>query len=99
MFAIFEVGGKQYKVEQGQNIYVDKLDKKPGDVVVFDEIMMTSNNVGTPFVNGANVSAKVIKHGKHKKINIIKFKSKKHHLKRQGHRQQYTQLLIESIKA
>lgn len=99
MFAIFQTGGKQYKVQQGENIYVEKLDKKPGEVVVFNEIMMVDSKIGNPYVSGASVSAKVVKHGKQKKIRIIKFKSKKHHLKRQGHRQPYTQLVIESIKA
>ena len=99
MFAIFQTGGKQYKVQQGENIYVEKLDKKPGEIIVFNEIMMVGQKIGNPFVSGASVSAKVVKHGKGKKIRIIKFKSKKHHLKRQGHRQPYTQLVIESIKA
>lgn len=99
MFAIFQTGGKQYKVQQGENIYVEKLDKKPGEIIEFNEIMMVGQKIGNPFVSGASVSAKVVKHGKGKKIRIIKFKSKKHHLKRQGHRQPYTQLVIESIKA
>ncbi len=99
MFAIFQTGGKQYKVQQGESIYVEKLDNKPGESITFNEIMMVDSKIGTPFVQGASVTAKVVKHGKGPKIRIIKFKSKKHHLKRQGHRQPYTQLLIESIKA
>ncbi len=99
MFAIFQTGGKQYKVQQGENIYVEKLDCKPGETITFNEIMMVDSKIGTPFVQGASVTAKVVKHGKGPKIRIIKFKSKKHHMKRQGHRQPYTQLLIESIKA
>lgn len=99
MFAIFQTGGKQYKVQQGESIYVEKLDNKPGESITFNEIMMVDSKIGTPFVQGASITAKVVKHGKGPKIRIIKFKSKKHHLKRQGHRQPYTQLLIESIKA
>ena len=99
MFAIFQTGGKQYKVQQGESIYVEKLDNKPGESITFNEVMMVDSKIGTPFVQGASVTAKVVKHGKGPKIRIIKFKSKKHHLKRQGHRQPYTQLLIESIKA
>ncbi|MGL4950922.1 MAG: 50S ribosomal protein L21 [Mycoplasma sp.] len=99
MFAIFQTGGKQYKVQQGENIYVEKLDIEPGKNITFNEIMMVDSKIGTPFVSGASVVAKVVKHGKGEKIKIIKFKSKKHHMKRQGHRQPYTQLIIESIKA
>lgn len=99
MFAIFQTGGKQYKVQQGQTIYVEKLDLEVGSSVSFDEVIMVEGKIGKPFVSGALVNAKVVKQGKQKKINIIKFKSKKHHMKRQGHRQPYTQLVIESIKA
>lgn len=99
MFAIFQTGGKQYKVQQGEVIYVEKLDNEVGSLVSFDQVVMVEGKVGAPFVKGAVVTAKVTKQGKQKKINIIKFKSKKHHLKRQGHRQPYTQLVIESIKA
>lgn len=99
MFAIFLIGGKQYKVQEGDNIYVEKIDKAESDKVIFSEIMMVGSKIGTPYVNGASVSAKIVKHGKAKKIKIIKFHSKKHYMKRQGHRQPYTQLLIESIKA
>ncbi|MGL4950700.1 MAG: 50S ribosomal protein L21 [Mycoplasma sp.] len=99
MFAIFQTGGKQYKVQQGENIYVEKLDIEPGKKITFNEIMMVDSKIGTPFVEGANVVATVVKHGKGEKIKIIKFKSKKHHMKRQGHRQPYTKLVIDSIKA
>lgn len=99
MFAIFQTGGKQYKVQQGEKIYVEKLDNKPGETITFNEVMMVDSKIGSPYVSGASVVAKVVKHGKGPKIRIIKFKSKKHHLKRQGHRQPYTLLTIESIKA
>lgn len=97
MFAIFQTGGKQYKVQEGDFIYVEKLDAKEGDILTFSEILMVNEKIGKPFVNNASISAKVEKQGKQRKINIIKFKSKKHHLKRQGHRQPYTKLLITKI--
>ncbi len=99
MFAIFQTGGKQYKVKEGDFIFVEKLDSNVGDTIEFKEVLMAGSKVGNPFVNNAIVKAKVVKQGKNKKIRIIKFKSKKHHLKRQGHRQPYTKLSIESIKA
>lgn len=99
MFAIIQTGGKQYKVQQGENIYVEKLDNKIGEVITFNEVIMVDSKIGNPYVAGASVSAKIVKHGKGEKIKIIKFKSKKHHMKRQGHRQPYTQIVIESIKA
>lgn len=99
MFAIFQTGGKQYKVKEGDFIFVEKLDSNVGDTIEFKEILMAGSKFGKPFVQGAVVKAKVIKHGKNKKIRIIKFKSKKHHMKKQGHRQPYTKLSIESIKA
>ncbi|WP_303923172.1 50S ribosomal protein L21 [Ureaplasma parvum] len=97
MFAIFQTGGKQYKVQQGEKIYVEKLNLEIGSKVSFDQVIMVEGHVGTPFVKNALINATVIKQGKQKKISIIKFKSKKHHLKRQGHRQPYTQLVIDSI--
>lgn len=98
MFAIFETGGKQYKVSVGDVIYVEKLDVAVGKEIKFDKVLMTSNKIGSPQVNGAIVTATVEKQGKQKKIRIIKFKSKKHYYKRQGHRQPYTKLLIKDIK-
>lgn len=97
MFAVFQTGGKQYKVQQGDVIYVEKLDTAEGQDVTFDQVLMTESKVGTPFVAGASVVATVEKHGKQKKIRVIKFKSKKHHYKRQGHRQPYTKLVIKAI--
>ncbi|MBU3830815.1 MAG: 50S ribosomal protein L21 [Candidatus Ureaplasma intestinipullorum] len=99
MFAIFETGGKQYKVQQGDTIYVEKLDVADGKEVKFENILMVDNKFGQPYVKGASVVAVVEKHGRNKKIRIIKFKSKKHYYKRQGHRQPYTKLIIKSINA
>lgn len=99
MFAIFETGGKQYKVQQGDTIYVEKLDVADGKEVKFENILMVDNKFGQPYVKGASVVAVVEKHGRNKKIRIIKFKSKKHYYKRQGHRQPYTKLIIKYINA
>lgn len=98
MFAVLQTGGKQYKVSVGDVIYVEKLNAEIGKEIKFDQILMTSNKIGTPLVQGATVVAVVEKQGKNKKIRVIKFKSKKHHYKRQGHRQLYTKLTIKDIK-
>ena len=100
MQAIFVTGGKQYKVSEGDVIYVEKLDFE-GETVEFDNVLMTIDgdavNVGTPNVAGAKVTAKLIKNGKAKKIMVFKFKAKKNYRRRQGHRQPYTKLSIEKI--
>ncbi len=98
MFAIFQTGGKQYKVSEGDIIYVEKLKNAIGEKIIFDEIMMIDTKVGTPYLKNSTVTVTVENHGKQKKIRIIKFQSKKHHMKRQGHRQPYTKLLITKIK-
>ncbi len=98
MFAVLQTGGKQYKVSVGDTIYVEKLPVDIGKDIKFEEILMTSNKIGNPFVANASVIATVEKHGKQKKIRVIKFKSKKHHYKRAGHRQMYTKLSIKEIK-
>lgn len=97
MFAIFETGGKQYKVQKGDVIYVEKLEEKEGKSISFSNVLMIDSNVGTPFVKGASVTCKVEKQGKRKKIKIIKHKRYTRHLKRQGHRQPYTKLVVTSI--
>ena len=100
MQAIFVTGGKQYKVSEGDVIYVEKLDFE-GETVEFDNVLMTIDGdnvtVGTPSVEGAKVTAKLIKNGKSKKIMVFKFKAKKNYRRRQGHRQPYTKLSIEKI--
>ncbi|WP_412032388.1 50S ribosomal protein L21 [Malacoplasma muris] len=98
MFAIFITGGKQYEVKKGDTIYVEKLEAKEGTVVSFDKVLMVNANYGTPFVKNAKVSCKVEKHGKQKKISIIKHKRYSRYLKRQGHRQPYTKLVVTSIE-
>ena len=95
MKAIIKTGGKQYLVEKGSVIYIEKLDAKEGDTLVFDEVLMLDGKVGTPFVEGAKVTGKVLKHGKNKKIRIFKYVNKnKSTRKTQGHRQPYTKVEI-----
>ncbi len=103
MYAIIETGGKQLRVEVGQEIYVEKLDVEAGAEVVFDKVLVYSNKatkVGAPYVKGVTVKAKVEKQGKAKKITIFKYKAKNGSSHRkQGHRQPYTKLVIEAIEA
>lgn len=100
MQAIFVTGGKQYKVSEGDVIFVEKLELE-GETVEFDNVLMTIDGdnvtVGTPSVAGAKVTAKLIKNGKAKKVMVFKFKAKKNYRRRQGHRQPYTKLQIEKI--
>ena len=101
MFAIIETGGKQYKVNEGDVIYIEKLDVNDGDEVVFDNVLALSSGnsfkTGTPNVEGAKVTASVLKNGKAKKIYILKYKAKKNEKKKQGHRQPYTKIQITAI--
>ena len=97
MKAIFVTGGKQYYVTEGDTIYVEKLDNEVDSEVVFDEVLYVDGKVGTPTVKGAKVVAKVLKHGKQKKVLVFKYKPKKKYRRTQGHRQPYTKILIKSI--
>lgn len=101
MFAIIVTGGKQYKVQEGDVIFVEKLDVNDGDTVTFDTVLAASNDAGfvagTPYVSGASVEATVVKNGKGKKLHIIKYKAKKNEKKKIGHRQPYTKLQINKI--
>jgi large subunit ribosomal protein L21 len=101
MLAIIKTGGKQYKVSAGQVLKVESLEALPGDVVSFDQVLMIAdenkNTVGAPFIKGATVTAEVMTNGRAKKICIIKMKRRKHHMKRQGHRQNFTQVKITGI--
>lgn len=104
MYAIFETGGKQYQVKEGDEIFIEKLEVVADDSVVFDKIIAIGKesglDVGVPYVNGAAVEATVIKNGKAKKINIFTYKPKKgSSYKKQGHRQPYTKIRIDAIKA
>lgn len=100
MYAIIETGGKQYIVEAGDKIKVEKLDVKEGDKVTFDKVLFVSGDdakVGAPFVDGAKVEAKVLAQGKEKKVVVYKYKSKKNERKKNGHRQPYTLVEISGI--
>ncbi len=99
MKAIIETGGKQYLVEEGSVIYVEKLDTEAGSTITFDKVLMVNNTVGAPLVEGAKVTGKVDKHGKQKKIIVYKYHAKKKYRKTQGHRQPYTKVEITKIAA
>jgi len=103
MYAVIETGGKQLRVEEGMEIYVEKLDVEEGSTVDFDKVNFVSGEtlkIGAPYVDGAKVTCEVVKHGKQKKILIFKYKAKKKSTRRkQGHRQPYTKLVVKSIVA
>lgn len=101
MYAIITTGGKQYKVEQGSVLFIEKLDVEEGSTVSFESILAVgeegSVKIGTPVVEGASVEAKVIKNGKGKKLNIITYRAKKGSARKMGHRQPYTKVEITAI--
>ena len=103
MYAVIKTGGKQYKVSEGQIIKVETLAGEPGAAIEFNEVLMVvegeSVHVGTPFLAKTSVAGEVMSHGRGKKIKIIKFKRRKHQLKRMGHRQNYTEIRIDGISA
>ena len=103
MYAIIETGGKQYKVKEGDIITVEKLAADAGTAYTFDQVLSVVDgetvSFGTPYVNGASVSASVIGDGKGKKIVVYKFKAKKNYHRKKGHRQPFTRLKIDSITA
>ena len=103
MYAVIVTGGKQYRVAPGDTLRVEKLDKAEGDAVEFDQVLLVGDGddvrVGTPYVDGGKVAATVKSHGKGRKVEIIKFRRRKHHMKHQGHRQPYTELEITEVTA
>lgn len=103
MFAIIKTGGKQYRVSETDVVKVEKIDGKVGESVDFKEVLLIEDEkevkVGMPLVEGSKVTAKIIKHGLGKKIDIVKFKSKVRYRRKTGHRQTYTQIQIEKITA
>lgn len=103
MYAIIKTGGKQYKVAEGEAVYVEKLDIAEGENVTFDQVILVNDGkntkVGAPLVDGASVSGKVEKQGKEKKVVTYKYKPKKHSHNKVGHRQPYTRVLINAVNA
>ena len=102
MYAIIKTGGKQYIVEEGKVISIEKLDVEEGAEVTFDEVLLVSGDdvkIGQPNVAGAKVTGKVLEQGKERKIRIFKYKAKSNYRRRQGHRQPFTKVKIEKIEA
>lgn len=97
MKAVIETGGKQYYVEEGTILYVEKLDAETGKKVTFDKVMMANGVVGHPYLSNVTVEGEVVKHGKQKKIIVFKYNAKKKYRKKQGHRQPYTKVEIKKI--
>ncbi|MCQ3907526.1 MAG: 50S ribosomal protein L21 [Mycoplasmoidaceae bacterium] len=97
MFAIFQTGGKQYKVSLKDEIYVEKLEAKAKDSITFDQVLMIDSKIGKPYLAGAKVVCEVLKQGKAPKIVNIKHLPQKHHTHKTGHRQPYTKLVVKEI--
>ena len=102
MFAVIETGGKQYKVKPGQRLRVETLPGEAGERVSFTKVLLIAAGedevaLGTPYLEGKKVSATIAEHGRHKKVKIIKFRRRKHSMKQQGHRQNYTEVVIDAI--
>ncbi|MFB9886611.1 50S ribosomal protein L21 [Balneatrix alpica] len=103
MYAVIVSGGKQYRVKAGESIKLEKLTAEVGASVEFDKVLLVANGedikIGAPVVEGAKVTAEVVTHGRGEKVRIIKFRRRKHHMKRQGHRQWFTEVKITGINA
>ena len=103
MYAVFQSGGKQHRVAEGQTVRLEKIEVAPGDSVEFDNVLMVSNGddvkIGTPIVANAKVTAEVVTHGRGEKVKIVKFRRRKHSRKQQGHRQWFTEVKITGINA
>lgn len=103
MYAIIETGGKQYRVQEGDTLYVEKLSAGAGETVVVDKVLAVVKDdgtlvTGTPLVADAGVLFKVVRHGRGKKIIVYKYKAKKNYRRKQGHRQAFTQVTVEKIQ-
>jgi len=103
MYAVFATGGKQYRATTGDMLNVEKLDAEKGATVELDQVLMVGEGedvkVGTPYLKGGKVTVTIVEHGRGEKIRILKFKRRKHHMKRMGHRQDYTRIEITGIAA
>lgn len=103
MYAIIETGGKQYRVSEGDTLYIEKLPREAGNTVDVDKVLAVMKDgelkIGSPLVEGARVVLKVVRHGKGQKVIIFKFKAKKNYRRKKGHRQPFTQVTVEKIEA
>ena len=102
MYAVFRTGGKQFRVEPGTRLRIPSLDLEPGDSVVFDQVLLAGDGeetvqVGTPTVDGASVKAEVLRHGRAKKIIVFKRKRRKGYRRKQGHRQDFTEIRVDEV--
>lgn len=102
MYAVIKTGGKQYRVEEGDTLRVEKIEVATGESVDFDQVLLVANGdevkVGQPLVDGAKVTGEVVEQGRHKKIKVVKFRRRKHYRKQRGHRQWYTAVKITGIQ-
>lgn len=103
MYAVFQSGGKQHRVSEGQTVKLEKIESETGASIDFDKVLLVADGdkvtVGQPYVDGAKISAEVVAHGRGKKVKIVKFKRRKHHMKQMGHRQWFTEVKITGINA
>lgn len=102
MYAVVKSGGKQYRVKQGQTVKLEKMDAEIGSTIKLDNVLMIASDtgdieMGTPLLENATVEAQVVSQGRHKKVKIIKFRRRKHHMKQMGHRQYFTEVEITKI--
>ena len=102
MYAVIVTGGKQYKVSEGDTLFIEKLDAEAGSEVTFDKVLLVDDGekimAGAPYVEGATVEAKLEKNGKGKKIRVFKYKAKKNERKKIGHRQPYSKVTVTAVK-
>ncbi|WP_417348455.1 50S ribosomal protein L21 [Ferrimonas sp.] len=103
MYAVFQSGGKQHRVSEGQTVRLEKLDVETGSTIEFDKVLLVANGedvkVGVPYVDGSKIVAEVVTHGRGDKVKIVKFRRRKHHRKQMGHRQWFTEVKITGINA
>jgi len=102
MYAVIKTGGKQYRVEEGDTLRVEKIEVATGESVDFDQVLLVADGdevrIGQPLLDGAKVTGEVVEQGRHKKIKVVKFRRRKHYRKQQGHRQWYTAVKITGIQ-
>jgi large subunit ribosomal protein L21 len=103
MYAVIKTGGKQYRVEEGDRLRIEKVETPTGDKIEFDQVLLVADGddvkIGQPLLDGAKVTGEVLEQGRHKKVKIVKMRRRKHSRKQQGHRQWFTEVKITGIKA